>query len=127
VPPIPIISGEKAALAWAAGASRRFRAKEYFDKLDPKDKAKFDALFRRMAATGEIRNEELFRKESDDIYCFKRGQHRLACYREGKTLMLVHGFRKKSDKGMRLKREIETAARIRTEHRQLTQGNDNEA
>jgi hypothetical protein len=107
---------------WAAGASGRFRAKEYFDKLDATEKAKFDALFRRMAAIGTIKNPEHFRKESENIYCFKRGQHRLACYREGNRLMLVHGFRKKSDKGIRLKREIQTADRIRTEHLERTQG-----
>jgi hypothetical protein len=123
VPIRPILHGTKTNLAWAAGASGRFRGKEYFDKLDERDQARFDALFRRMATTGEIRNEELFRHEFDDIYCFKRGQHRLACYREGKTLMLIHGFRKKSDKGVRHKREIETAVRISNEHRRLTQGN----
>jgi hypothetical protein len=122
MPILPILSGEHAALWWAAGISRRFRAKEYFDKLDPAERAKFDALFRRMATTGTIRNTEHFRKESENIYCFKRGQHRLACYREGNELMLIHGFRKKSDKGMRLKREIQTAERLRTEHLERTQG-----
>jgi mRNA-degrading endonuclease RelE of RelBE toxin-antitoxin system len=122
MPILPILSGKKATLLWAAGASGRFRAKEYFDKLDATEKAKFDALFRRMAEIGTIKNIELFRKESENIYCFKRGQYRLACYREGNRLMLVHGFRKKSDKGIRLKREIQTADRIRTEHLERTQG-----
>jgi hypothetical protein len=122
VPILPILSGEHATLRWVADSSKRFRAKEYFDKLDPPDRAKFDALFRRMAATGTIRNTELFRKESENIYCFKRGQHRLACFREGNVVMLVHGFRKKSDKGIRLKREIQTAERLRTEHLERTQG-----
>jgi hypothetical protein len=124
MPILPILSGENADLVWVAGPSGRFRGKEYFEKLDPKEKAKFDALFKRMAATGSIKNELQFRKESDEIYCFKRGQHRLACYRVGKTLMLVHGFRKKSDKGLRLKREIKTAERIRAEHLEQQQGND---
>ncbi len=124
MPMMPILSGENADLTWVAGSSGRFRGKEYFEKLNAKEKARFDALFKRMAATGSIKNDLLFRKESDEIYCFKRGQHRLACYRVGKTLMLVHGFRKKSDKGLRLKREIETAERIRTEHLEQLQGNE---
>ena len=63
-----------------------------------------------------IKNEELFRKESDNIYCFKRGQHRLACFRQGRDVMLVEGFRKKSNKDKRLKRHIEVAERIRAEY-----------
>lgn len=122
MPILPILSGEHATLWWVADSSERFRAKEYFDKLDLSERARFDALFRRMATTGTIRNTELFRKESENIYCFKRGQHRLACYRDGNALMLIHGFRKKSDKGIRLKREIQTAERLRTEHLERTQG-----
>jgi hypothetical protein len=124
MPILPILSGENADLVWVADSSGRFRGKEYFEKLNPKEKAKFDVLFKRMAATGSIKNDLQFRKESDEIYCFKRGQHRLTCYRIGKTLMLIHGFRKKSDKGLRLKREIKTAERIRTEHLGQLQGNE---
>ena len=70
-----------------------------------------------MARDGTIKNTELFRTEAGgDISCFKRGQHRLACFREERDLMLVHGFRKKSDKDKRLKREIEIAERIRTQY-----------
>jgi Phage derived protein Gp49-like (DUF891) len=111
-----ILPGSACSLWWAAGASGRFRAQDYFDELNPPEKAKFDVLFELMAREGRIRNIEHFRKESDTIYCFKRGQHRLACFRDGTDLMLVHGFRKKSDKDKRLKRDIETAERIRSEY-----------
>jgi hypothetical protein len=127
VPTLSIVSGEQATLWWAADSSKRFRGKEYFDKLDPSERAKFDALFGRMAAVGTIRNTEHFRKESENIYCFKRGQHRISCYREGNALMLLHGFRKKSDTGIRLRREIQTAERLRAKHVELTQGNDQDA
>jgi hypothetical protein len=116
MPILRILSGERCSLWWAAGSSNRSRAQEYFDNLKLAEKAKFDVLFERMGRDGEIKNPEHFRKESDNIYCFKRGQHRLACFRQGKDLMLVHGFRKKSDKDKRLKREIEIAERIRTEY-----------
>lgn len=127
MPILPILTGERASLWWAAGPSGRFRAKEYFDELNAAEKAKFDALFKRMAAVGTIKNIEHFRKESEHIFCFKRGQHRLACYPEGNRLLLVHGFRKKSDKGRRLKREIQTAERLRTEHLDRTQGKQHHA
>jgi hypothetical protein len=108
--------GPACTLSWVAGASGKFRAKEYFDSLNDSDRAKFHVLFERMARDGVIKNEQLFRKESDDIYCFKRGQHRLACFREGRDMMLVYGFRKKTNKDTRLRRDIEKAERIRAEY-----------
>ena len=55
MPILPILSGENADLVWAAGSSGRFRGKEYFEKLNANEKARFDALFKRMAATGSIK------------------------------------------------------------------------
>jgi hypothetical protein len=110
---MPICEGSFYSLWWMED-SRKFRGKEYFDKLKEKDRAAFDALFLRMAEKGEIKNIEQFRKEAGNIYCFKRYQHRLACFRESRNWMLVYGFRKKSDKDKRLKRNIEIAERIRT-------------
>ncbi len=99
-----------------ADASGRFRAKDYYDSLNDSERAKFQVLFERMAGVGIIRNSEHFRSEEGNISCFKRGQHRLACFRVGSDVMLVDGFRKKSDKDKRLKRHIETAERIRAEY-----------
>jgi hypothetical protein len=114
---IPILQGSACSLWWAAGSSEQVRAKDYFDDLKDTERAKFEVLFERMARDGTIKNTELFRTEAGgNISCFKRGQHRLACFREGRDLMLVHGFRKKSDKDKRLKREIQIAERIRTEY-----------
>ena len=114
---IPILQGSACSLWWAAGPSDRFRAKDYFDDLKDTERAKFEVLFERMARDGTIKNTELFRKEAGgNISCFKRGQHRFACFRRGRDLMLAHGFRKKSDKDKRLKRELEIAERIRTEY-----------
>lgn len=111
-----ISSGRACALWWVADASGRFRAREYYDDLEESERAKFQVLFERMAEFGVIRNPEHFRRKEGDIGCFKRGQHRLACFRDGSDVMLVHGFRKKSDKDKRLKRHIETAERIRGEY-----------
>ena len=114
---IPILSGSACSLWWAGDSSEQLRAKDYFDDLKDTERAKFQVLFERMARDGTIKNTELFRKEAGgNVSCFKRGQYRLACFREGRDLMLVHGFRKKSDKDKRLKREIEIAERIRTQY-----------
>jgi hypothetical protein len=121
---IRICSGQGCSLWWARGSSDRFRGKDYFDKLKPPEKAKFEALFERMARDGRIPNIELFRKESDEIYCFKRYQDRLACFQQGTDWLIVHGFRKKRDKDKRSKRHIETAERIRTRYLDRTRGSD---
>ena len=116
-----ILPGSVCSLWWVAGPSDRFRGQDYFDKLKLAEKAKFQALFERMARDGRILNKEQFRKEAGNIYCFKRGQHRLACFREGRDLMLVYGFRKKSNKDKRSARHIAAAERIRTEYLDPTQ------
>lgn len=111
-----ISSGRVCALWWVADASGRFRAKEYYDDLEDGERANFQVLFEQMAEFGFVRNPEHCRREEGDISCFKRGQHRLAWFRDGSDVMLIHGFRKKSDKDKRLKRHIETAERIRGQY-----------
>ena len=119
-----ICSGSRCSLWWGADASGRFRGLDYFNALKDPEKAKFDVLFELMAREGRIRSPEHFRKESGDIFCFKRSQHRLACFRDGSDWVILDGFRKKSDKDKRLKRHIETADRIRTEHMDRAQGDN---
>lgn len=116
-----IYVGRICSLWWGADASGQFHARDYFDDLKPVEKAKFEALFERLADTGRINNTDHFRKESDDIYCFKGGQHRLSCFQERRRWILLHGFRKKTNKDKRLRREIERAERIRIEYLQGSQ------
>lgn len=113
---VRIRPGRTCSVWWADDASGHFRARDYFDNLTDPERAKFEALFRRLADDGRILNRELFAKESANIYCFKRGKLRMTCFRQGSDWMLLHGFKKKTNKDKRLKREIETAERIRTEH-----------
>jgi phage-related protein len=119
---VRICSGNSRTLWWVDDASGEFRAQTYFSQLSQAEQAKFEVLFELMASQGRIRNPEHFRKESGNIYCFKRGQLRLTCFSEGPDWMLVHGFRKKTNKDKRLKREIDMAERIRTEHLERTRG-----
>jgi hypothetical protein len=119
---LPIHRGIRCSLWWV-GDSCKFRGQEYFDGLKTKDRAKFDALFQRLADTGEIKNYEHFRKEEGDIYCFKRGQHRLASFQDGADWFISNGFRKKDDRDKRQKRHVEVAMRIRTQHLSETQRN----
>ena len=113
---IPVCSGQGCSLWWVRGSSSRFRGKDYFDKLKPPEKAKVESLFERMARDGWIPNKELFRKESDHIYCFKRHQLRMAAFQQGKDWLIVYGFRKKTNSDKRMKRHIDTAERIRSEY-----------
>lgn len=113
---VRIRPGSTCTTWWADDASGRFRARDYFDSLPPQLQASFDVLFGRLARDGGIRNVQLFNRESANIYCFKRGKHRLTCFQEGRDWMLLHGFKKKTNKDKRLKREIELAERLRTDH-----------
>jgi hypothetical protein len=113
---VRIRPGRSCSLWWADDASGHFRARDYFNDLSDAERAKFDALFRRLAEEGRIRNPEHFTKESVHIYCFKRGKLRITCFQEGSDWMLLHGFKKTTNSDRRHRREIATAERIRTEH-----------
>jgi phage-related protein len=88
--------GTAARVIWAG--TDRFLAEDYFLALDKKARARAEVLFRKMADVGEIRNELHFRHEGDGIYCFKPGQHRFPCFRDGRDVIVTHGFKKQRDK-----------------------------
>jgi phage-related protein len=100
-------------LVWGANSSGRFRAREFFDGLDDADRAKFEALFRRLADSGEIKSKERFVKETGGIWCFKQHGLRIACFFDEGDVVLIHGFVKKTTRSKRSRRELETAARLR--------------
>ena len=69
-----------------------------------------------MAETGKIRSKERFAKEPDGIYCFKNHGRRIACFFEGRDVVLIDGFGKKTNQSKRSRRRLETAARLRVEY-----------
>jgi phage-related protein len=105
--------GASRKLVWGADSSGNYRARDYFEGLDDKERAKFEPLFNALAETGKITNRERFTKEPNDIWCFKTHGRRLACFFLGRVVVLIHGFGKKTDRSRRSRRELETAAKLR--------------
>ena len=84
-------AGPRRKLLWGEDSSERLRGKQYYESLKSSDRAKFDALFNRMAE-GRIVGKERFRKESGDIYVFKIFKHRLACFYEGDDVVIINRY-----------------------------------
>jgi mRNA-degrading endonuclease RelE of RelBE toxin-antitoxin system len=108
-----LLEGRSRRLVWGSDSSGRFRARDYFNDLQDRDRAKFEALFRLMAETGQIRSKERFVKEPGGIWCFKRHGMRIACFYDERDVVLIHGFGKKTTQSKRSRRELETAAKLR--------------
>ncbi|HDY65087.1 MAG TPA: type II toxin-antitoxin system RelE/ParE family toxin [Phycisphaerae bacterium] len=85
-------------------------AKKFLESLDESMLRRFYVLFKKMVSCGQITNRKQFKKVQDDIWEFKRFQHRIGCFREGPDLVLTHGFVKKDKKWRR--EEIEKAQQI---------------
>ena len=66
-----------------------------------------------MAEVGFIRDTTRFRSEGGGLSVFKIHKHRLACFDDGRDLVIIHGFAKKTKKGKRESRELKTAEALR--------------
>jgi len=108
--------GKQREIAWGADSRQRYLGKEYYEKLDEGQQAKFEALFEYLSEKPRFHNKTRFTKEINEIYCFKSGQHRLACFFDGPRIVIVYGFRKKTDWDKRHKRELQKAVRLREEY-----------
>ena len=100
---------------WARDARGRLPAKEFYDVLDDTDKAKLLVLFKRMADTGKISNQEKFKKLTNirrtALYEFKSFQLRvIGGFVPGSKFLLALGVRKKrtSTSGLIWKRPPES-------------------
>jgi|SRR5664279_3535501 mRNA-degrading endonuclease RelE of RelBE toxin-antitoxin system len=113
---LPILRGSACALDWASGSSGRFLGKDYYDNLNDGERAKFYALFERLARDGRIHEKTRFRKETDNVFGFKSDKHRLFCFFDDGTWFLVLGFKKKSNKDKKLTRALQSSERIRFEY-----------
>ena len=121
---IPILQGLARDLWWVPDESGRFRAKNYFDEqLSDVERRRFRVAFEQMAEAGAVLNEERYRKEGSNLASFKAGKHRLFCFRDGRDVMFVEAFRKKTNKDKRLARALKTAERIRDAYLDKGAGN----
>ena len=109
-----VYRGREKRVVWTPDDSGRTHGKDYYEKLDYKERAKFQARFERLGNEGEIRNEEQFRHEQDGIYAIKIPRHRLLCFLDLRDVVITHGFKKQKDKLPR--KELEKAQRIRSSY-----------
>jgi hypothetical protein len=113
---IVFAEGSYRPILWGADARGRHHGKNFYDELPDKDRAKVAALFLRLANNARFHNQTRFTKEAENIYCFKSGQLRFPCFLHGRAIVIVSGFRKKTNWDKRLKREMKKAERLREEH-----------
>lgn len=75
--------------------------KDYFDACDVQVQVKFLALVKYIAENGRIFDEKKFRlvDKKEKIYEFKpKGERFFSCFYEGKRIVVLHAYRKKSQK-----------------------------
>jgi Gp49-like protein DUF891 len=91
-------------------------AREFYASLGPKDEAKVQALFGRLASKGQITNREKFKRvEGTDLFELKSHQLRfLGGFRPGGRFLIAHGLWKKKDRLSHS--DIEIASRVLTQH-----------
>ena len=98
----PLRRGPCAIVAYARRANGNRPAMDYIENLQQADWAKLAKSFIKIASVGRIGNLERFRKlggKSGKIYEFKIYPNiRVLCFQLGKTWLLTHGFKKKTDK-----------------------------
>jgi len=92
-------------------------AADFIESLPKGDQIKIIRLIQLFADNGDIRNPQKFRLEENPIYALKSFQVRILCFflpkQQRKTLVLTHGFVKKSYKLP--KSELDKARQIRQE------------
>jgi len=111
-----VLRGSSRTIAYAQDAAGRCPARDFLESRScpDKDKRALSHAFNCLASEGFIRNDTRFKKERDQIWCFKSYQIRIAAFQHGATWFLTHGFVKQRDRV--LKQELDRADRIRAEH-----------
>src|SRR3954469_11908848 len=115
VPPQPdddlVVGGDWGQIRHAKRTNGRMEAKEWLVSATESQRSKFDHLFRKMAATGRISNDEHFKKLDGEIWEFKRDGDRILCFQQGRCWRLTHHYPKGGRKCPRS--QIEYADNIR--------------
>ena len=116
-----IYRGDKFILEWyfdKFGVSVGF---DFFLKISKEQRRKFLALAKRMGDTGKIFDKTKFNYEGDGIYAFKPQPDRfLSFFTEGKKIIVLNGFTKKTDKIP--KNEKDLALRLRKDYLERKKG-----
>lgn len=110
-----LVTGPWASVEYGVCHNHAQPAKEFLKALDKKTYTQVMALFHR-STQGLISNEQQFKHEHGKIFCYKRRQIRISCFKIGRRWILLHGFYKKSPKWGR---ELKTAERLMHEHLEM--------
>ena len=110
-------------MEWAVDSRGDLPARKVYLSLLDKNKAKVDALFRRLAESGPILNREKFRQlgekagtKARGLWEFKSFQIRfIGDFRPGGRFIIAHGLDNKKKDNLP-KPDIEKAVRILEEH-----------
>lgn len=101
----PAASGQWGTVVWAVETSGKTLACDFFNSLEPKERAKVQALFNRLAVSGQVRTRERFKKlETRNgwaLWEFKSFQLRfIGAFSPGTRgeFVVAHGLRKKKDR-----------------------------
>src|SRR5690349_14865963 len=109
------------SVQWAYDARGLLPAREIYETLEPKDKARLLALFQRHCDNGPIRDGLMFRplgasggRKYAHLFEFKANQWRFLGDYRGRRFLTAHGVRKKQDRHREA--DLERAARILIEN-----------
>ena len=114
MPRSPEFVGRRLSIQCLELADGSCPAGDFLDSLSAPERRKMDVLFELMGDRGQIFNREKFKKlaGSDGLFEFKSHQIRVPCiFGMGRTVVLLFGLRKKSDRYKR--KEIERAEEYR--------------
>ena len=111
-----VLRGSSRTIAYAQDATGKCLARDFLESKScpKKDKSALYHAFKQLASEGRVGNEERFKKERDQIWCFKSYQIRIGAFQQGSVWFLTHGFVKKRNRVS--KQELDRADRIRSEH-----------
>lgn len=102
---------------WCGDGKGAFPGREYFLALQPVDRSKFTASFIKRTNEWEWHNVDRYRDEGDGICAFKIHGHRLVGFRDGRDVLITHGYAKKTEKMP--KRELARAVALRSLYTEL--------
>lgn len=109
------IAGHKRVVEFAVESDESMAdAWQWWQYQTEKTRRSFEVLMKRLSNEGKINNKEQFRLLDEPIWEFKRGGHRLLCYRDGVRWLLTNNLEKSGRKD--ISADIKTAIRIGERH-----------
>jgi phage-related protein len=113
--------GKKFTIEWYYNAKKESEALDYFEELTPDRQKKLAHLLYVMGEMGQIRNEEKFTSEDDQIYAFKPHPDRFLCFFfAGGKIIITNAYEKKSQKMP--PREKERASKFKADYTKRVKG-----